>query len=514
VSVATCIACPPALVHVPPGATGSYGDDVAEIAENVGRSWTPEQHEAGSALVAHDRRGRFLTLEAAIEGPRQTVGKSGAIMLPIVLWTALTDPDHITWTAHLAETALRQFQDLAGSEPGDEAALLVRCDWLRRRVRSVSWENGAEGVTFQNGSQLAFRVRSKMRGRGLSGNTVVNDEFLFATARQMGAQLPVLATRSLWGNARAYAASSAASVESDEQRRMRARALAGDPTLTFVGWWAAGGWDAPGCAGGSDCTHVVGSVGCALDDEALWASCNPLLGRLVSVEFLRSMRATLDPLEFGREFYGWQEAGRAGADAPVDLVAWAAGADRGSRRVSGGQVAMGIDVSRDRSSASVGWCGRRADGRLHMEVVRQGRGTGWVAGAVAELAGKIPLAVMLVKPRDVRPAIAGDALALQPLLPALTEAGVDPVLLGAGDIAAACGGLVADVADDRVRHLGQDQLDRAVRGAGRRDVGDGGMAFGKRVSSGADITPLYAVTAARWAFTRALEQYDLADGFA
>lgn len=439
----------PACLWVPPGRKGSFVDDVAEVAERIGRPLEPEQRIAVDALTAHDSRRRLLTIEAGVEMARQN-GKTAAVGIPIAMWTALTDPDHIGWSAHMYETALKEFTALTDPESG----LIPNIDWLRRRVRSISWQNGEEGITFTNGAQLDFRCRSGRRGRGLSGNTLFLDEWLFGTAAMVGASLPALATRSLHGNARAYYLSSAAKRESAHLRSLRARALRGDPSLVWVGWWAKGSWDNPGCET-DGCTHFAGTPGCQLDNEERYAEANPMLGRRTSLAFLRGMRQTLarEPREFGREFLGWEEGGDDAIEA--DLLEGLADKDSAPLR---SPVAFGVDVSPRQGSAAVIAVAPRADGLRHVEVLAFRPGSDWLLGWLDErapaagaqvyhLGGRTPVMSVLGeverpwlhKVNEVQNAAAygdtEDAVRHRRLRLAATEAGADPILTNAWRVA-------------------------------------------------------------------------------
>jgi hypothetical protein len=102
-----------------------------------------------------------------------------------------------------------------------------------------------------------------------------------------------------------------------------------------------------------------------------------------------------------------------------------------------------------------------------------------------------------------RPAIVGDKLALKPLMPEFQLKGIVPVLLGLSDLVDACGSLQDDMEHDRARHPDQEQLADALDAASKRDVGDSGWAWGKRLSAAddADISGLVAVTNANWALS-------------
>jgi len=75
----------------------------------------------------------------------------------------------------------------------------------------------------------------------------------------------------------------------------------------------------------------------------------------------------------------------------------------------------------------------------------------------------------------------------------------DPAELSAStrEVAAACGALVDAAKQDQLRHLGQTELNTAIDGARTRPLGDA-WAWARKHSS-ADISPLVAVTLAKWA---------------
>jgi hypothetical protein len=80
----------------------------------------------------------------------------------------------------------------------------------------------------------------------------------------------------------------------------------------------------------------------------------------------------------------------------------------------------------------------------------------------------------------------------------LRAAGVRVHTVTAREYAQACGWLYDAVKGSEVRHLGDPELDAAVRDARPRDLA-GGFAWDRKKSS-ADITPLVAVTLACWGY--------------
>jgi hypothetical protein len=367
-------------LHVPARAVGNYGEDVAQFAELIGRPLDPQQVEAVAAETAYDERGRWAALETLVVEARQN-GKTGGKVTPLVLWDLFTGPpDRIAWSAHLFDTSSEAF--------ADHVRLIEGCDWLARRVKKINRGNGDESIELVNGAQMDYLTRSKGGGRGLGGKRVVIDEALFWTGTQAGALLPILAARSIKGDPQInYAASAAvAGPESDYLRNLIKRGRNGDdPSLVLVEHCAPGTWDDPGCLKGKDCSHIYGvAVGCALDDERLWPFANPALGVRVSIDFLRQMRRSLPPREFGREFLGWHEKPVGPGTSPIDADAWAELGEAGSK-VQDRRPVFCVQVGVDNRSACIVVAGRRSDGLWHVEVIEDRPGTEWVPDALQGL---------------------------------------------------------------------------------------------------------------------------------
>jgi hypothetical protein len=182
-------------------------------------------------------------------------------------------------------------------------------------------------------------------------------------------------------------------------------------------------------------------------------------------------------------------------------------------------VAFAIDVSQDRSSACIAAASKRADGRVHLEVVARRPGTDWVVPAMVKLRD-------LWKPVAV--AIASSGAPAGSLIDDLTAAGIDvpkdkehPVrgdlaVMRSGDITEACGQLADAMNQGTIRHTDQVPLTAAVNGARTRRNGDAWQL--DRTSSQVDISPLCAAVFARWALLirgpQVEEDYDIGDSFA
>ena len=85
------------------------------------------------------------------------------------------------------------------------------------------------------------------------------------------------------------------------------------------------------------------------------------------------------------------------------------------------------------------------------------------------------------------------------LLPELVEAGIEVTTPTMREVGQACGAFYDAVQGGFLRHLEQEPLDDAVRGAKKRPLGDA-WAWDRKNSS-IDITPIVSSTLALWGWT-------------
>jgi hypothetical protein len=150
-------------------------------------------------------------------------------------------------------------------------------------------------------------------------------------------------------------------------------------------------------------------------------------------------------------------------------------------------------VNYERTHAAIGAASRRPDGLTQVEVAEHRPGTAWVVPRLVELADQWrPCALVMA------PSAPGGSL-----IPEAEAAGLELVKPGVPEIAGACGAfydatganpLVTD--PPSIRHLNQPELNVALAGALRRDVGDRWLWARKGVQ--VDISPLVAVTLAAY----------------
>lgn len=462
----------PEHLWYPADRTGSYGDEAVDLAKVCGLEIDPEQRIAIDAIMSHDGNGDWSALEAAVVICRQN-GKTKGILLPIVLaHLFLFEPDLMIWTAHrmdAAEEAFIAIRDTINNTPE-----------LSKRTRKILEGNGEQSVELHNGARLEFKARASGGGRAMSAKTVVLDEAYKLSEGSIGSLAPTLATRG--SSAQILYGSSAVHDDSHVLREIVKRGReGGDPSLAYVEWAPPFGWEDIPCERGARCTHHRNIPGCALDREEFWHRANPALGRgRIPITFLRNMRRTMSPSEFGREFVGLHDIPDTGEASPITAEMWESWEDATS--FGEGRPTFAIDASPGSRTGAIvaGMAG--STGVPHLEVVDYGPGTEWIVDRALKLAEEHNPVQWLLDPT-------GPAGAL---LPSLKEAGLDVREMTVREMGQACQSL----AKGGFRHTGDPILSTALECAARRDVGDGLWTWTRRKSG--DICPLVAATAALW----------------
>jgi hypothetical protein len=484
----------PAHLWIPPR-RGSYGDEAVDLAATAGRAADDEQRLAIDALLSYGPGGTWAALESGILEARQN-GKSAGVLLPVVMFDLwLLPPDRIVWTAHLFRTSRDAFTDFC--------TCIETSPELSRRVKHISFSHGEESIELHSGAKLEFLARSSGGGRGLGGKRVVMDEALFLSAGEMGALMPVLSARP---DPHINYGSSAGKATSTHLHNLTKRGRkGGDQSLIWVEYCSPGSWDDPPCEQGRKCPHVVDTEGCALDDETRWPNANHTVGKRITYAYVRAERRTLEPREFGRERLGWHEL-PVGSGGAIDIDVWRKFADPESHRE--GDVTIGVDIAPSRDYAAIGLFGRRGDLLEHLQLMDVRAGTDWIVPRLVELRSRLD-PVGYAMGRGTWKSLEADLLKndfARPDEPSEPERG-DVAVVQAGEMAAATGQMLEVCRPARnedgslslpLRHLGQRPLDVAVESARTRETGD---AIGwSRKDSGGDITPLVAVTVARWLY--------------
>lgn len=331
-------------------------------------------------------------------------------------------------------------------------------------VKIIRTGAGDQAIELHNGCRLRFLARSRTSGRGFSADVFYFDEAFELSIASVGSILPTLSARP---NPQVWFFSSAPHFTSEELHgQLRQADEDTDPRL-FCRLWENSPDTRP-------------------DDIEAWHRVNPAREIRISDESItnemRSLCATpAGVAEFNRERLGIREGGDGDAGV-VPFDQWMKLADSQSTVAS--SLAYGLSVSADAGWASIASAGRRRDGMLHIDTVDRRQGTSWVVERVCELFEKRRL------PIRVNPAAAEGAFIRQ-----LRDARIGVIEVGGREYQQACGELLEAVLNGRLRHLGQESMDRAAGAAGRRDVGqEGGWVWAR--PGAVDISPLTAATLA------------------
>lgn len=482
---ASLLAVEPAHRSVP-AFDRTLGPEVADLARLAGFGPDPEQEMLLDAIFAMDGRGCSVAFEIAAVACRQNL-KTGLFKQAVLGWLFITDQRLIVWSAHEFRTTQEAFRDLD--------TLITGSDVLRKRVKHIYRGNGDEAIELVDDRRLIFKARTKGGGRGLSGDKVILDEAFALQPMHMGALLPTLSARP---DPQVLYGSSAGMAESAVLRGVRDRGRAGaDARLAYFEWCAPP--PAEACRDGARCTHHLGTVGCGCDDPELWRRANPAIGRRISIDHIAAERRALPPGEFGRERMGWW-------DDPVDDLNpfpwedWVRRVDRVAERPE--RPALAVAITRDRSMSAIGSAGR-VDGLSHVDVLDHRPGTGWIVDRLVELYDQVGACALVLDPAGPAGALEKELTARDDSGSALFSTSPGPgerllLVINAREYAQACGALVDDVVNDRIRHRDRPELNRAVEGLRTRPLADA-YAWSRK-DSAADITPIETVTLARWGF--------------
>jgi hypothetical protein len=464
VTVATLV---PPRAATWPEYSSSAGREAVELAAEAGLFLDPWQQLVLEHSLGEGSDGRWAALEVGVNVPRQN-GKGGILEARELAGLFLLGERNIMHTAQLFKTAHTAFMRLL--------TLIEQAPDLKARVKRVARGRGEESIMTHDGCMIEYFTRHKRSGRGLTADLVILDEAMFLPEADHGALMPTLSARP---NPQVWYTGSAVDQFIHEDgvvwARVRERGLAGDDRLAYFEWSA------------SDAASPLDLDDPA--DEVLWERANPALDVRIDREFVDVERRSLDRRAFAVERLGvgdWPPTAQEGASV-IDLDLWDSLADRRFRS-DGLTPCLAFDVVPDQSASSICAAFRGPDDVLSVEIVPTGRrpGTRWV----------VPELVRLVEEHEPVAVLCGAASPAEALEFQCAEQGLDVQVVKVSDHALACALLAQTVADRKLRHLGDDGLRAALKGAARKPHGEGWL--WSRRHSAVDISPLVAATLALW----------------
>jgi hypothetical protein len=443
-----------------PAFSTSAGTEAIELSAMAGLHLDEWQQDVITGSLGERPDGLWAAREVGLVVGRQN-GKGAILECRELAGLFLFGERLILHTAHQFKTAHEGFLRIR--------SLVESSDDFTRRVKRIVGGNQGEMIELTNGQRLMFIARSVKSGRGFSADTVIFDEAMHLSSKTVAGLLP---TQSARPNAQTWYVGSAGFPESDVLARLRARGVAGEGSrLAYSEWSVPAGTD-------------------PLDRDG-WACANPGLGIRLTEESIEA-ELVLDPEDFARERLGlWHDEAVGGGVFGAGV--WESLTDMRSGIT--GEPVYAIDVTPDRSRASIGVAGARADGAVHVEVIDNDPDVAWI----------VDRCVQLDETHGGRGFVIDSGSPAGTLVGPLTEAGLRVIPMRGRDYWQACGGFYDSVMAGTLRHQGthQPELLTAILGARQRPFGDAWAWDRKRV--GVDLTPLIAVTLAVWGLTQTLD---------
>jgi hypothetical protein len=368
-------------------------------------------------------------------------------------------------------------------------SLIRRCPDLHKRVKNYRYTVGEEAIELHTGQILRFIARSKGSGRGFTGDCNILDEDMILGDDAMDALMPTMAAVAnpqIW-----YLGSAGIGSPSVQLGRLRRRALAAaesgvpDPSLAYFEWSI--NEHADECTAG--CTDHDDA-----DDPKSALIANPAIGYRLTLEKTEHERRSMGAEGYARERLGVGSYPSDGADTwqVIGEDAWRALA--AAESAPDGTVAFAVDMTPERSHAAIAVAGVWRGG-THVEVVDHRPGTSWVVARAKELHDRWKPKAWIVDAGGPAGSLIADLA---------EELGVEIVSPKTREVAMAAGQFYDAVTDQSLSHLDQAPLATALAGAQKRPLGDA-WAWARR-GVGVDISPLVAVTLAKWGLGAEVEE--------
>lgn len=454
----------PRVLSVPDAPT-SAGQEAIDLAASAGLHLDPWQQFSLDCALRENADGRWTSFEVGVLCSRQN-GKGGIIEARELAGLFLFGERLIIHSAHLFDTSLEAFRRLL--------ELIESTPDLDRRVAKVNNAHGKEGIELLNGNRIRFRARTRGGGRGFSGDLVILDEAMIVPQEAVGALLPTMSARP---NPQLWYLGSAVDEEIHEHgmafTKVRNRGLRGnDPSLCWIEFSAP------------DKRRANGELVIDPADPRAIAQANPAIGFRLSLSHVAKERRSMSKRMYEVERLGigyWPKEGDE-VERPIDPEVFAQRVDREPNFAE--SVAIAIDGDPAGKWISIGAAKMKRNGGVHVEVGFHEKPSRAVLAFIISLVSRWDPCAVIV---DSKGPVAY-------LRQELIAEGIEPEDVTAGAMASACVGFQRAIDDEDVTHTGDPLLIDAVKGAQKRNIGDG-WGFDRKGDS--IISPLVSVALAR-----------------
>lgn len=472
----------------------TLGGQVAKVFRFIGQEPMPWQRQALDVACEIDPATGLYYYRTVIIIVLRQAGKT-TLTRGKLTHRAMSQPyAKMLYTAQDRNKALKRLRESI-YEPLSRAANPL----ISQSMGRPRWAAGSELVRWQNGSQLTIDAVSKTSGHGDTLDEAHIDEaFAHKDSRIEQNISPTLIT--VRGSQK-WITSAAGEHES---KFLRSKLEMGRALVES-------GQDSRTC-------YIEYSADPDLDpDDPATFLCHPAIGHTITLEDIIDERRNMDAEEFERAYLGWWPKAKV-PDPVIPLDAWKtnyADAEDPAGLWSGVPI-WTVDVSPDREHASIGLAAESTDpsARCYLEVIERQRGVSKIIDRLVQLR------------RDhggdqVALDSAGAAKSLIEDLEAVPYEDGGPfevIKMAAADRSAACGKLSDDSLIGALRFLDDSEsedplLFDSLKNAVKLYVSDAWVF--SRGKSMQDISPLYAITIARWAFVRLRPStYNIGDSIA
>lgn len=456
------LSCPPRWGTPRTIERATHGAKAAVVAEQLGRPFLPwQRHVADVALEVDPVTRRLAYRTVVVTVPRQS-GKTTALLFTVMVLRCLAfgDRQQVVYTAQDRNSAREKFEEefceTLRAAPG----------FVEGRDFKVRLANGSERILFlRTRSTLKISATQSNSGHGRTLDMPAIDEAFEhrTTDVDQGFRVPMI-TRpepQLW----------VLSTAGDERsvylegKRSQGRQAVEQGRTSGLCYFE---WSAPEDA--------------ELDDRQVWRATMPALGHTITEQAIEAELMEMSPADFRRAYYNLTQFRGADDPSPIDTDDWIGQRDQLAKHT--GRLVYAVDVSPARDRASVAVAGARSDGGYLVEVIECERGTRWVPAFLAQVMAANPGEGVALDPGSPAGALAAD----------LETLGLPVIKMPAQKHAQACGAFVDRIPAGELWHIGQDELDAAVYGARKRQLGEA-WAWDRRRPD-VDITPLVSCTLA------------------
>lgn len=432
------------------------------------RALDPGQRLDVEVMLATRPDGLWAADVTGHEKPRQN-GKGDSVEV-VELWDLTQRAARILHTIHDAV--------LLATETQSRMITLLEGHPDLRRLISRAWRGtGQQMIELRNGGIIWYRTRTGGGARGIDEvDRVVVDEAQHAELEHLSAITP---TQAVSENPQLNALGTGGlEGKSGWWWSLRKQVKLNTPArFGYVGFTAQL-WDIDESG-----RVTLGDID-PTDRNVWWETNEALHSGRISEEYLDRQFRLLGPVAFAQEHLCvWAPPPDDFGQSVISFTDWLACRDPNSGPV--GRVDFALDVNPERSWASFVVAGESGLGGTHVEIVDRRPGTGWL----------VERAVKLQADWGGRLGVASGSPAAS-LLTELEAAGVDVVEISPAEHAQACGAFFDATVEHTVHHLGQSELDLAVRAAERKFYGDAWL-WARRATT-TDISPLVAATLAKF----------------